>query len=693
MKISNSQISEQGSLPNELMEEILKTKDKFLDLSDCENLTVLPKLPTQIKELRLSNCFRLERLENLAEMTEITFLDLTNCTSLISPELPKGLAHLNLAGCENLKVLPELPKELTYLDLSDWEILELPEIPKGLTHLILAGCEKLKGLIELPEGLDHLDLSGCEKLEVLSELPKGLNHLDLSGCEKLEVLPELPKELTHLDLFGWKELTILPPLPQTLTYLNLSSCENLEVLPELPNGLKRLDLSGCEKLEVLPELPKGLTRLNLSGCEKLKVLPDLPDTLTSLDLSGCYGLEVLPDLPDTLTSLDLSGCYSLEALPNLPKTLTSLCLSGCCNLEVLPDDLSKALTFLDLSDCRNLKALPDLPETLSFLDLSGCCKLEYKEETISRIKELEIKGCKITYPEHFDPDFIKTKKTLEEAIESYQERPKPIYITELLMRYLTEDATQRGGLADLVKSSKPFLNLISKEPGNLKWLDQIASLYLDACINQPVIGWSEISACVSIAEAPTVIEKIEASKHLATTILMKSFICDLEKDQKPTPLLEAEFANALFREVHNKLLKEKKIDTTKPWYAVPKNIANEYCIERFLTTKLIDKACKKINEHIFSNEKMANILTNNYSEIWGQIAFPQELKQIKDKYDERMEKGEEVTKERQEEIDKTISELTFQALTSEVAPRSTSGKRPGEEGGYSLGGFSKKVRG
>ena len=692
MKISNNQISEKGSLPNELMEEILKTKDKFLDLSDCEKLTVLPKLPTQIKELCLSNCFRLERLENLAEMTEITFLDLTNCTSLISPELPKGLAHLNLAGCEKLEVLPELPKglahlnlagceklevlpelpkELTYLDLSDWEILELPELPKGVAHLILVDCKNLEVLPELPKGLTRLDLSGCEKLEVLPELPKGLNHLDLYGCEKLEVLPKLPEGLNYLDLSSCEKLEVLPELPKGLTHLDLFDWKELTILPPLPQTLTYLNLSSCEKLEVLPELPKELTRLNLSGCEKLKVLPDLPDALTSLDLSGCYSLEALPNLPKTLTSLYLSGCYSLEALPNLPKTLTSLYLSGCYILEVLPD----------------------LTETLSFLDLSGCCKLEYKEETINRIKELEIKGCKITYPEHFDPDFIKTKKTLEEAIESYQERPKPIYITELLMRYLTEDVTQRGGLADLVKSSKPFLNLISKEPGNLKWIDQIASLYLDACINQPVIGWSEISACVSIAEAPTAIEKIEASKHLATTILMKSFICDLEKDQKPTPLLEAEFANALFREVHNKLLKEKKIDTTKPWYAVPKNIANEHCIERFLTAKLIDKACKKINEHIFSNEKLANILTNNYSEIWGQIAFPQELKQIKDKYDEGMEKGEEVTKKRQEEIDKTISELTFQALTSEVAPRTTSGKRPGEQGNYSLGGFSKKVRG
>ena len=107
---------------------------------------------------------------------------------------------------------------------------------------------------------------------------------------------------------------------------------------------------------------------------------------------------------------------------------------------------------------------------------------------------------------------------------------------------------------------------------------------------------------------------------------------------------------------------------------MPENIVYEHYIENFLTAKLVDKACKKINEHI---------LINNYSENWGQIAFPQELKQIKDKYDERMIKGEKVDKERQEEIDNTISKLTLQALTPEVLPRSTFGKRPG--GGYENG--------
>ena len=604
MKITNDQISKEGLLSEELMKEILETKDESLDLSGCENLKVLPKLSTQIKKLSLLNCSRLESVENLAEMTEITSLDLTNCRNLISPTLPEGITHLILAGCENLKVLPKLPKGLTYLDLSDWEIQELPELPKGVDHLILAGCENLK---------------------VLPELPKGLTYLDLSGCENLEGLLELPRGLTHLDLFGWKKLAILPPLPDTLTYLNLADCENLKVLPELPKGLTYLDLSGCYGLEVLPELPKGLARLSLSGCENLEVLPKLPEALNSLDLSGCY----------------------------------------------------------------NLEALPKLPEALIFLDLSGCSKIEYKEETINRIKKLEEKGCIVTYPEQFDPDFRKTSENLEKAIKSYQEipsyqeMPKPTFVRELLWHYLTREVPHRGGLADLIESTKPFLELVSKEPKNLKWADQIASLYLEGCVNQPVIGWSEISACVSIAEAPTTIEKIEASKHLATTILIKSFICDLKENQKPAQDYEAEFANALLREVYKKLHDEKKIDTKKPWYAMPENIVYEHYIENFLTAKLVDKACKKINEHIFSNEKLANILINNYSENWGQIAFPQELKQIKDKYeyDERMIKGEKVDKERQEEIDNTISKLTLQALTSEVSSRSTFGKRPGE-GGY-----------
>ena len=89
---------------------------------------------------------------------------------------------------------------------------------------------------------------------------------------------------------------------------------------------------------------------------------------------------------------------------------------------------------------------------------------------------------------------------------------------------------------------------------------------------------------------------------------------------------------------------------------------------------------------------MAKILIDNYSENWGQIAFPQELKQIKDKYDEGMIKGEKVDKKRQEEIDNEISKLTLEALTSEVSPRSTFGKRPGE-GSYIEEKSPKRARG
>ena len=204
------------------------------------------------------------------------------------PELPEGLATLNLYSCSDLISLPELPEGLTQLYLSDCiNLTSLPELPKGLTRLILYDCSSLTSLPELPEGLTQLELFDCRRLTSLPKLPEGLNKLYLSGCMNITSLPELPKGLTRLILYNCRSLTSLPKLPEGLTKLGLGGCSRLTSLPELPEGLTELDLSDFSSLTSLPELPEGLTELDLRGCSSLRPTPELIAQLQLLEEKGC----------------------------------------------------------------------------------------------------------------------------------------------------------------------------------------------------------------------------------------------------------------------------------------------------------------------------------------------------------------------------------------------------------------------
>jgi hypothetical protein len=625
-----------------------------LYLTRCQNLTSLPEnLPSGLTSLNLSDCSSLASLpENLP--SGITSLNLSDCSSLASlPEnLPSGITSLNLSHCQNLTSLPEnLPSGITSLNLSHCQNLtSLPEnLPSGITSLYLSDCSSLRSLPEnLPSGLTYLDLTRCQNLTSLPEnLPSGITSLYLSDCSSLTSLPEnLPSGLTYLDLTRCQNLRSLPDkLPSGLASLYLTRCQNLTSLPEnLPSGLASLDLSDCQNLTSLPEnLPSGITSLNLSRCQNLRSLPEnLPSGITSLNLSYCLNLTSLPDkLPSGITSLNLTECRSLTSLPeNLPSGITSLNLSRCQNLTSLPENLPSGITYLDLTRCQNLTSLPEnlpsgitylylsdcssltslpenLPSGLTYLDLTECNNLQFTEDLINRLEVLETNDCEIRYPDHYLAQndqaaraVAKLDRTIEVYKESHADEPKPSLIKTLFNRYLTEGVGQRGSsqatnskksLKEIVATTAPILDLFAKNSNHLKWAEEIAKNYLNGCVNQPVAGWLEISAWASIAEAPTVEEKLEASNHLRAIESITSYVADLPDSQKPGVGVEVEFFNALFREVHKKLLDNGNI--SKPWLGVPKGVAYERMVAEKITPDVIESAYEGVQNVLSQSQK------------------------------------------------------------------------------------------
>ena len=175
----------------------------------------------------------------------------------------------------------------------------------------------------------------------------------------------------------------------------------------------------------------------------------------------------------------------------------------------------------------------------------------------------------------------------------------------------------------------------------LKSVEEIAALHLDGCVNQPVAGWSEISALASIANAETVTEKLEAAKHLFVNDQISNFVAR----EFGRAAVEAEAGNALFREVHKKALKHQ--DIKKPWLGVPGPIAYEAAVARWLAPNfftrrgMVDKFYNQIKEPILHRDEaeLADLLCEgNHCKTWGEIVFPEQVAEINQRHEQEREK-------------------------------------------------------
>ncbi|XP_059310756.1 disease resistance protein RPP2B-like [Lycium ferocissimum] len=116
--------------------------------------------------------------------------------------LPRSLQILDLADC---KITDDIiPNDLGHLCMLEELILNknpITTLPKGIKNLAhlrslqMAQCEKLQFLPELPETLNSLSVHECRSLEVITNLPNLLTSLDFLGfyCGKLKEVQELFK--------------------------------------------------------------------------------------------------------------------------------------------------------------------------------------------------------------------------------------------------------------------------------------------------------------------------------------------------------------------------------------------------------------------------------------------------------------------------------------------------------------------
>lgn len=396
----------------------------------------------------------------------------------------------------------------------------------------------------------------------------------------------------------------------------------------------------------LSSLPKGIESL---------------DFLTSLDLSDnefeLFPLELLK--LNSLETLSFGG-NQLKTLPPEIRDLVNLkdLFLGDNELETIPAEIGSLAALINLYlDDNNLKRIPEEISGLSnliTLDLSDNPELESSTELLAILSDLEGRRCDIRYPEQFsfDPLFTKAESRLALIATKYKttnsiEATNPIpNTTALLHRFLTEGIEQRGGIGQILQATTSTLDILAENPNHLKWVEEIASNYLAGCVNQPVGGWSEISALASIAAAPTMLEKLESAKHLLVNDRVKEFVGRTFKGAR----VEIEAGNALLREEHATLVSDGLIK--KPWLAVPGPIAYEETIGTWLRENAAQfhNEIKPLLEQ--RPEEIAELLLGTRRLTWGEINFPEQLKEISNSYEQERSKSLESIEDEIKKISK-----------------------------------------
>ncbi|KAI9127262.1 hypothetical protein K1719_001821 [Acacia pycnantha] len=227
-------------------EELMKMKNlKMLVIRDA-CFSESPKyLPNSLRWLEWKG-YSFKFLPHQVRPTQLVYLDLTYSSCEFLPPFDKKfpyLSRMNLSKCKFLQQIPDLSgaSNLTELQLDD--CTNLTEIHDSV------GCL---------DNLRKLNAMGCKNLKIFPSCLRlaSLEHLNLFGCSSLQTFPDISivmKEMRKLYL----DRTAITELPSSicnligLEILSIQKCPNLKQLPAsiftLPN-LSNLWAGGCTRL-------------------------------------------------------------------------------------------------------------------------------------------------------------------------------------------------------------------------------------------------------------------------------------------------------------------------------------------------------------------------------------------------------------------------------------------------------------
>ncbi|KAJ1388933.1 Leucine-rich repeat domain superfamily [Sesbania bispinosa] len=234
-----------------------------MELSNSNHLVETPQFPwaSKLERLDLTGCTNLLQVHpSIGLLTELAFLSLQNCSSLISLDFD-NLSNLSclkvlcLSGCTKLKNMPNFRRaiNLEYLDMDRYESLyTVNESIGALTKLRFLSMRECCNIVTIPNSVNNmtslitLDLCKCSNFMNLpltetfssSLYLKSLISLDVSFCN-LHEIPDALGDLwilERMNLQGNNFVTLPSTIKKlySLSYLNMAHC-HVQSLPRLPS--------------------------------------------------------------------------------------------------------------------------------------------------------------------------------------------------------------------------------------------------------------------------------------------------------------------------------------------------------------------------------------------------------------------------------------------------------------------------
>lgn len=395
-----------------------------LDLSGCPNLQRLTCSNTQLENLDVRACSKLE------------YLDASNCVNLQSLDCKRsGLKELYVNGCINLRSLDSSNNILETFNLTGCtnletlilicsdrkgdlkidfnEFINLRDLKYGMYNegsiidgeLNISGCKSIESL-ECWQ-INRVDVSGCTSLQSLKCFNCDMETLNLRDCSNLQTLDidptagffveNHPHRIDTLDVSGLSNLQTLNC--EHVDNINAGGCSSLKSLT--CHYISNLDIKGCDSLESLDCSHGELEKLDIRNLPNLQSLKYNGSCSQTLDASGCTKLQYLECHADTdfysiphgdLKSLDVSNCTNLQVLDCNSNNLENLNMKGCTNLQSL-NCKGNELEALDVSDCINLQYLDCEVNHLKNLDIKGNISLQSLDCMFNGLENLNISGC------------------------------------------------------------------------------------------------------------------------------------------------------------------------------------------------------------------------------------------------------------------------------------------------------------
>ncbi|XP_048131491.1 disease resistance protein RPV1-like [Rhodamnia argentea] len=381
---------------------------KHLSLGHCSKLRKLPSSIGELKSLiKLDLSYTsIEGLpHSVGYLVNLESLSLAGCREI--RELPDSIGNLNSLieldlSLTRIKVFPSAIGKLSFLrilDLSHTQICRVPETIGALSHLeelILRDCDELQVLPSLPRSLTHLhvrsrslqsipNLSNLTNLVDLSLSDGGLRSLSLINANYLEWIGKLSK-LRNLELC-YANVMVSPTALGSLSQLRkLYMSGNLypEFLMQPPKSAMQGNLSSVKTFPGISKL-RNLIILKLCRSREKEIQLGGLEQLRHLTVSGFQLLETITFSPSGLKNvkeLELENCPKLREVHGLGalERLESLKVDLCWSIRRLSDlwRLQK-LMELKIADCYNLRVCEGIDELgcLSLFEVNLCPYLEY----------------------------------------------------------------------------------------------------------------------------------------------------------------------------------------------------------------------------------------------------------------------------------------------------------------------------